>query len=247
MILALIKIDERTKKAFLVLCALFILILLIFGLIYSLIARYLRPKAKKIDSYMFDLCKYQIVKTPKDFFEAVKYYEKRRVYETSRWFFRGVILLIVLILGYGFLFNDGNIKQLFLEGKNIFPIIKWQTIGDINKTLLEQNQPTIPGFDWMPVTLLPNIIMKDSLNPKDPNLYISLLIYLILIVLLFNISGCALTYFVRLKRGKLKSKEVFEKSLDNFNINNLNTPLSSTQPINNNLNQPIEIKKDDGN
>ena len=158
-----------------------------------------------------------------------------------------IILLIVLILGYGFLFNDGNIKQLFLEGKNIFPIIKWQTIGDINKTLLEQNQPTIPGFDWMPVTLLPNIIMKDSLNPKDPNLYISLLIYLILIVLLFNISGCALTYFVRLKRGKLKSKEVFEKSLDNFNINNLDTPLSSTQPINNNLNQPIEIKKDDGN
>lgn len=211
-------VDERTKKAFLVVCALFVVILLIFGLIYSLINNYLKKSAKKIDSYMFDLCKYQIVKNPNDFIIAVDYYEKRRIYEASRWTFRGLILVLVLAISYGIIFNDGNISQLFTEFKNIFPTLKWQTIGDVNNTLIEQGLEKIPGWNWMPVSFLPNIYENPNLDTSNPILYASLIFYLILIILIFKISCVALTYQVRLKRAKIKSKEVFEKTLDNVNF-----------------------------
>lgn len=220
--------DERTKKAFLILCALFIIILLIFGLIYSLIHAYLNKKMKQMDTYMFDLCKYQIVKTPSEFVTAVKYYEKRRIYESSRWLFRGVMLLFLVTILYGVLFNKGDVNGVFRSAKYIFPSVHWQTIGDVNKTLVEQGLDKIPGWNWMPVSFLPIVKTSPLLDTSNPTLYVSLFFYFILIILIFKISGCALTYQVRIKRAEEKSKEVFQKSLDNVNF-----AMDLQQPIQN--------------
>ena len=49
------QLDERSKKVLLVLCALFIVVLLIFGAIYVIIENYMKKESKKMDNYMYDL------------------------------------------------------------------------------------------------------------------------------------------------------------------------------------------------
>ena len=78
-----IQLDERTKKVILVLCALFILILLVTGSIYSLIASYMKKESKKMDKYMYDLLKTRIVKTPMQFKKALFYHEQRSFFNNS--------------------------------------------------------------------------------------------------------------------------------------------------------------------
>ena len=65
------QMDERTKKVLLVLCALFIILLLIFGGIYVAIEKYMKKESKKMDNYMYDLLKLRLVKTPFQFKKAV--------------------------------------------------------------------------------------------------------------------------------------------------------------------------------
>ena len=67
------QMDERTKKILLVLCALFIIVLLIFGFIHVMISSYMKKQSRKMDNYMYDLLKMKIVKTPHQFRKALFY------------------------------------------------------------------------------------------------------------------------------------------------------------------------------
>ena len=58
-----------------ILCALFIIVLLIFGSIYVMVSKYMQKESKKMDNYMYDLLKLRIVKTPFQFKKAVFYHE----------------------------------------------------------------------------------------------------------------------------------------------------------------------------
>ena len=88
-----IQLDERTKKIILVLCALFILILLITGALYSITAAYMKKESRKMDKYMYDLLKTRIVKTPSQFKKALFYNEQRSFFNNSNWAFRAAIIL----------------------------------------------------------------------------------------------------------------------------------------------------------
>ena len=103
-----IQLDERTKKVILVLCALFILILLVTGSIYSLIASYMKKESKKMDKYMYDLLKTRIVKTPMQFKKALFYHEQRSFFNNSKWAFRAAIILTLFFILLTFICFEGN-------------------------------------------------------------------------------------------------------------------------------------------
>ena len=235
----LFKLSETTKKGFLILVAFFAIILLIFGFIYWLIAKHMQKNAKKIDGYMVDLCRYRIVTNPKQFVEAVKYYEQRNLYRAIKWPLRIFILTLILLLCYCLFSTPGTTKKIFTSFFDLFPRLKWQTDGSINKELEAAGQPLIVGISWMPVSFIPNVTFK-KIDATDINLYLSTLFYLVTIVLFFNISGHALSYYARIRRGMAKSKTVFEKNLDQFNYHSLDTPMTSmpiqsTPPIQTNF------------
>ena len=208
-ILALFKLDERSKKVALVLLALFIIILLIFGLIYLLIDNYMKHESKKMDAYMVDLLKCQIVTNTNQFKDALKYYERRSLYNNSKW----PIRLMVII------FFDSNYNSFFTEAFKLIPIIKWQTIKEVNDALIkaDPNATLIPGFPWLPVSLFPNFISKNP-NFSDPLLYVSVVFYIIMISCLFVLIKAILGYIARINRGYKLSVTVFKKDLDKFDI-----------------------------
>ena len=208
-ILALFKLDERSKKVALVLLALFIIILLIFGLIYLLIDNYMKHESKKMDAYMVDLLKCQIVTNTNQFKDALKYYERRSLYNNSKWPIRLMVIMFI----------DSNYNSFFTEAFKLIPIIKWQTIKEVNDALIkaDPNATLIPGFPWLPVSLFPNFISKNP-NFSDPLLYVSVVFYIIMISCLFVLIKAILGYIARINRGYKLSVTVFKKDLDKFDI-----------------------------
>lgn len=239
MIIPLFKISESTKKGFLIIAALFIIILLVFGFIYLLIAKHMQKNAKKIDDYMVDLCRYRIVNDSIQFVEAVKFYEQRNLHRNIKWPFRILLLSLIIVFLYCLFSEPGTTKKVFTSFFNLFPRFKWQTVGSINEELKEAGKPLIVGISWMPVSLIPTVTFK-KIIANDINLYISSIFYILLIVLLWKVASYALSYYARIKRGREKAKTVFEKSLDQFNIYAIDNPITSlptqTTMENSNLN-----------
>lgn len=227
--ISFVQINEKTKKAFLVFFALFIIILLIFGSIYALIARHMRKNAKEIDTYMVELCQYRIITNPDQFYKAVKYYERRKLHHAIKWPMRIILLIAVGLLFYCIFSTAGTTKKVFSDFFDLFPRFKWQTVKTVNEELKAAGSPSrVVGISWMPVSLIPQVYWK-KINPQDINLYISTIFYIILIILFFKISLDALSYVARIHRGKEKSKMVFEKNLDHYNYFDL--PNAYQQPI----------------
>ena len=218
-ILALFKLDERSKKVALVLLALFIIILLIFGLIYLLIDNYMKHESKKMDAYMVDLLKCQIVTNTNQFKDALKYYERRSLYNNSKWPIRLMVIMFITAILITKIFFDSNYNSFFTEAFKLIPIIKWQTIKEVNDALIkaDPNATLIPGFPWLPVSLFPNFISKNP-NFSDPLLYVSVVFYIIMISCLFVLIKAILGYIARINRGYKLSVTVFKKDLDKFDI-----------------------------
>ena len=217
--LALFKLDERSKKIALVLLALFIIVLLIFGLIYLIIDKYMKYESKKMDAYMVDLLKFKIVTNTHQFKDALNYFEKRSLYNNSKWPLRIAIVLTSFAFLLTLIFFDKNYNGFFTEAFKLIPTIKWQTIGEVNEALkkVDPNATLIPGFNWLPVSLLPNFISK---NPdfSSPLLYASTIYYIVIISCLFVLIKAILGYIARTNRGNKLSVTVFKKDLDKFDI-----------------------------
>ena len=148
--------------------------------------------------------------------------------------------MIILLLFYCLFSKPGTINKVFTSFFDLFPRLKWQTVGSINKELEAAGQPLIVGISWMPVSFIPNVTFK-KIDATDFNLYLSTIFYLLLIVLFFKIAGNALSYCARIRRGKEKSKTVFEKNLDQFNYHSLDMPMSSI-PVQTTINDETSSK-----
>lgn len=237
---AFIQANEKSKKAFLVFLVLFIFILLIFGAIYALIAKHMNKNAKVIDTYMVELCQYKIVNNPDQFFKAVKYYEKRKIHKAIKWPMRILIMMGLFLLIYCLVSKDGTTKKVFSDFFDLFPRFKWQTVKSVNEELKAVGSSArVVGISWMPVSLIPQVYWN-KINPKDINLYISCIFYIVLIVLFVKISLDALSYTARIIRGKEKSRTVFEQNLDEYNYFNSNEPYLKPV-VNNNVNTQNQV------
>lgn len=211
-------LDERTKKVILVFCALFILLLLLFGAIYAALAKYMEKQSRKVDQYMYDLCLYRIVNSPKEFRKAVIYYERRSLFNQSKWGIRCLILFTGLLFLIGYLFYDQQYGLLFRQAFTLFPHVSYQTVGQVNETLKQiEGAALIPGPSWMPISVLPTITSKHP-DFGDTSLYISTIYYIIILFCFFKIFLSVLTFIARLRRGKKMSGEVFQKKLEQLNI-----------------------------
>lgn len=216
---AFFKLDERSKKVALVLLALFIIILLVFGLIYLIVDKYMQHESKKMDAYMVDLLKYGLVTNTHQFKDALNYFEKRSLYNNSKWPIRIIVALTLISLLVIKIFFEGNFNSFFVEAFKLIPTIKWQTIGEVNEALrkIDPNAALIPGFSWLPVSLLPNFISKNP-NFSNPMLYFSAIYYIIMLSCIFVLTKAILGYISRVNRGNKLSISVFKKDLDKFDI-----------------------------
>ena len=230
------QLDERTKKVLLVLCALFIIILLIFGGIYVAISAYMKKESKKMDNYMYDLLKLRIVKTPSQFKKALFYYEERSFFNNSKWAWRVILILTGFAIILTYLCFKADYHRFFTAFFDLFPIVKWQTVGETNEALSNiDGAALLPGPDWLPASIFPQFISKEP-NFKDPSLYASTIYYVCILMCLWTLFRSILGCIARIHRGIKMSTQVFTKDLDKFDIgtvleysNNINSSVPNEE------------------
>ena len=227
------QLDERTKKVLLVLCALFIVVLLIFGAIYVVIHRYMQKESKKMDNYMYDLLRLRIVKNPSQFKKALFYHEERSLFNNCKWGLRTIILLTGFAVVITYLCFKADYQRFFTAVFDLFPIVKWQTIGETNESLANiPGASLLTGPNWMPASIFPQFISK---NPdfKDPTLYASTIYYVCILMCVVSLIRAILGFIARIHRGIKMSTKVFTKDLDKFDIGTVldyNTTVNSSVP-----------------
>ncbi len=212
----LFKLDEKSRKVILVLCALFILLLLISGGIYLLISKYMQRQSKKMDGYMYDLLKYGIVKDKKEFKEAMNYHERRILFNQSKWPFRIILLLTGVALALIYICFSGEVKTFFTEVFKLFPKIKWPTIKEINESIADENLK-ISGPGWLPASIFPTFISKHP-DFSSPILYTSMIYYICVLFCMFYLIKSILACIARIRRGRKMAIEVFQKNLEKLDL-----------------------------
>ena len=183
----------------------------------------MKRSAKAMDTYMYPLLKYRIVKTRGQFLRALFYHEKRKFFNECKWGFRIIVLITLAAFGLTYMLFEGKYVEFFSKALEVFPIIKWQTIGEINETLIKEYPDLVlTGPKWMPVSLVPTFISK---NPdfSNPMLYSSLIYYAFILCALFILTKAVLAYIARFNRGVVMSKKVFEKNLEKLDLDAVNT------------------------
>ena len=233
------QMDERTKKVLLVLCALFIIVLLIFGTIYVAIDRHMKKESKKMDNYMYDLLKLRIVKTPMQFKKAVFYHEERNLFNGCKWSFRVMILLTGFAILLTYICFLGDINRFFTAVFDLIPNVKWQTVGETNEALSKiPGSVLLTGPDWMPASIFPAFISKNP-NFADPALYSSTIYYVCMIMCLVSLIRAILGCIARVHRGMKMSTQVFIKDLDKFDIGTI-------QDYSNTINSEVPTQETSG-
>ena len=202
----LIKLEEKDKR---LLIALFILLIVIFVLIAYIvngIKVLMRKYAKGIDGYMHTLCKEGEIKDPKEFKIQVYKRETKTLYLSTRWAFRVGLVVTVVLLCYGFIARPSgdNIFAFYGKALNDLTITLYWPTGDFFGI---SNFP----IDWpvvgkwpTPEFTLPSIIT-----------YLTVIAYIYVAVVLIIST---MKFIARLNRARVKSEEVFSKSLDNLEI-----------------------------
>lgn len=204
----LIQLTEKDKR---LIVALFIILIIAFVLIAYIgqgIRAIMRKHGKGIDTYMYDLCRAGLIKTPKDFMKQVVKREIKVLYIKTRWAFRiGLSLTIVLLL-FGFIFKPSG------EGQSIFAFYG-QALDDL-RIILDWPRGEFFGIenfivDWPTVARWP--------SPEFS--FASIITYLctigygyVVVVLFIYVTG----FIGKLLRAKDKSTEVFTKDLDGLKV-----------------------------
>lgn len=223
MIFLATQLDERTKKVILVLCALFIILLLISGTIYFVISKFMEKESKKMDTYMYPFIKNKIVNNPKEFISCLLYHETRLFFSEAKWGYRSLLIFTGIAFVVTFICFKGEYKDFFTKAFEVIPIIKWQTVGDVNQTLINNGvEALLPGPSWLPATLFPDFISK---NPDftNPMLYCSIIYYSAVLFSMFLLSKATLAFIARLSRGSSLSKKVFNRDLDKIDLDAIDT------------------------
>jgi hypothetical protein len=204
----LIQLTEKDKR---LIVALFIILIIAFVLIAYIgqgIRAIMRKHGKGIDTYMYDLCRAGLIKTPKDFMMQVVKREIKVLYIKTRWAFRVGLSLTIVLLLFGFIFKPSG------EGQPIFAFYG-QALDDL-RIILDWPRGEFFGIenfivDWPTVARWP--------SPEFS--FASIITYLctigygyVVVVLFIYVTG----FIGKLLRAKDKSTEVFTKDLDGLKV-----------------------------
>lgn len=204
----LIQLSEKDKR---IIVALFILLILIFVLVAYVaqgIKALMRNYAKGIDGYMHELCSAKLVDNPKDFRKQVFKKESKVLYQKTRWVFRIFILSTVGFVIYTLIAKPGGEATPF------------GYVGEsLNSLLINFDCPKgeffgIKNFpiDWPYVASWP--------SPKfDLPSIVSYAMLIVWVVTLISVFTSTLRFIARINRARVKSTEVFTRSLDDANFN----------------------------
>lgn len=200
----LVQLTEKDKRLLIALFILFIVIFVLIAYIANGIKALMRRYGKGIDGYMHDLCKTKLVKNPQEFKKQVYLRETKTLYLKSKWGFRVGLGITALLFLYAFIVRP--------SGDNIFGFYS-EAVSNLK---IEFDWPKgeffgIKNFpvDWPTVARWPH----PEFNLKSIITYLSLIGYGYVIFILFTSTLC---FISRLNRARVKSVDVFTKSLDNF-------------------------------
>lgn len=203
----LIQLTEKDKRLFI---ALFIILIIIFVLIAYIgqgIKALMKKYSKGIDGYMHELCSAKLVTNPREFRKQVFVKESKVLYSSTRWVFRIFIVFTLAFVIYSVIAKPSGDGALFAYvGDNITDLFfdfKWPKAEFFGI----KNFPV----DWPYVAKWP-----------DPKFNVSSLVsYTMLIVWIFtffSLLTSTLRFIARMNRARVKSAEVFTRSLDEANF-----------------------------
>ncbi len=201
----LIQLTEKDKR---LLVALFIALIIIFVLIAYIgqgIKALMKRYSKGIDGYMHELCSAKLVTTPKQFRAQVFKKESKVLYASTRWVFRVFIVFTTAFVVYTCVAKpsgDGaNLFKYFNDSvKGLFIQLKWPR-GEFFGI---KNFPV----DW------PYVARGVEIKFTLPCI-VSYLTFIAWAFTLFGLFTSTLRFIARVNRAKVKSVEVFSRSLDN--------------------------------
>lgn len=202
----LIQLTEKDKRLLIALFILFIVLFVLVAYIANGIKAIMRRYSKGIDGYMHDLCKAKLVKNPKEFRAQVYKKETKVLYLKTRWAFRIGIAITALLLIYGFVVKPSgdNTFAFFTEAlSNLRIELDWPK----DEFFGIKNFPV----DWPTVSRWPT----PEFNLASIVTYVCTLGY---IYVFFVITAGVMRFIARLNRARVKSEEVFNKTLDNFEV-----------------------------
>ena len=201
----LIQLTEKDKR---LLVALFIALIIIFVLIAYIgqgIKALMKIYSKGIDGYMHELCSAKLVTTPKQFRAQVFKKESKVLYASTRWVFRVFIVFTTAFIVYTCVAKpsgDGsNLFKYFNDSvKGLFIQLKWPR-GEFFGI---KNFPV----DW------PYVARGVEIKFTLPCI-VSYLTFIAWVFTFFGLFTSTLRFIARVNRAKVKSVEVFSRSLDN--------------------------------
>lgn len=200
----LIQLTEKDKR---LLIALFILLIVLFVLvayIASGIKGLMRKYGKGIDGYMHGLCEAKLVKTPQEFRKQVYIRETKTLYLRTRWAFRIGLSITAFLLLYAFIVEPtGDDRFLFFS--EAINNLKINFVWPKGEFFGIKNFP----IDWPHVESWPS----PKFNLPSIITYLSLIGYG---YVLFNMFTSTLCFIGRMNRARVKSVDVFNKSLDDY-------------------------------
>ena len=203
----LVKLEEKDKRLLIALFIIFIVLFVLIAYIANGIKALMRRYSKGIDGYMHDLCTHGVVKNPKEFRAQVFKRETKTLYIATRWAFRIGLGVSALLLAYGLVFKpsaDGSAFGFYGEALSNLKInLEWPK-GEFFGI---KNFP----IDWPVVAKWPT----PEFNLSSIITYLTFIGYIYVgFVLITN----TMKFIARLNRARVKSVEVFSKSLDNLQV-----------------------------
>lgn len=203
----LIQLTEKDKR---LLIALFIVLIVVFVLIAYIaqgIKALMRRYGKGIDSYMHDLCKAKLVTTPSEFRMQVFKKETRVLYRNTRWIFRVFIVFMAAFITYTLIVKPGGDSTPFAyvgeNIKNLFFDLEWPKGEFFGLKSFPVDWPYVAKGPRVEFTL-PAIVS-----------YVMLLVW---VFSFFGLLSSTLKFIARVNRARIKSCDVFTKSLDDISF-----------------------------
>lgn len=210
----LIQLTEKDKR---LLIALFIILIVLFVLVAYIgqgIRSLMKKYSKGIDGYMHDLCSAKLVDNPRDFRKQVFKRESKTLYANTRWLFRVFVLSMIAFFIYTFVAKPGGEASPF------------SYVSESLKSLwfdFDWPRGEFFGIKKFPVDW-PYIAKKPSPS-FDLASIVSYLMLIVWVVTFLGIFTSTLKFIARLNRARVKSKEVFSRSLDDANFSGDNLGL----------------------
>lgn len=207
----LIKLTENDKRILISIAIIFILILVLIGLLVELVRKVMKRQGKVVDTFMYDLVRYKVVKTTKHFKKVANKKSFRYFYKKTKIPFLLMIVASLVVFIFCLITKQTDINFLFSYEKgfnSLFYIFDWKNIPKNNFFGL-----TIP-CDW------PEIINKPHFLYNDVHAWISYITVPLFIIgalwFMFNVQA----FIARKIRIIKMSKDVFSKDLDKLVTNN---------------------------